>query len=162
MTKILLQKKFIDLIILYSKWNCRTRKTFVRKIAANSKIFCSQCGMHSVHLHGWSPRQWDNLTPKQMNKCENSSNTSGIVELHLLLIQFWRWSNISLLFCTFCRLNKKNITLTSLMLFLEFFQIIYACSNFVRKTKIQSLLWFGRNGILLPKLFWRTVRKKMF
>ena len=57
-----------------------------RKSAANLKIFCSQCGMHSVHLHGWSPRQWDNLTPKQMNKCENSSNTSGIVKLHLLTI----------------------------------------------------------------------------
>ena len=59
-------------------------------------------------------RQWDNLTPKQMNKCENSSNTSGIVELHLLLIQFWK--TLVYFFVRFGDQIKKFI-LTSHMLF---------------------------------------------
>ena len=34
------------------------------------KVFCSQCGMHSVHLHGWNPsmRQFDPKANEQVWK----------------------------------------------------------------------------------------------
>ena len=107
----------------------------------------------------WSQTHYTKKLSSLFSFKSNMDNISFYAESSLNVILLNIWHLKSLKTREFCLLHDGSFNFLQLSL-TQFRDFLFAFCFYKRKSFVNCLFDFG-NGILLPKLFWHTVKKKV-